>query len=162
MRCGYRLRVSGLLAAAGLGAFVGGCAQRRAAERFATGHIPNHQTILIARHPLNRDQCIAFPDDPDAPHVSASKKHRVKWVLTREPLGSTLLIEFGGAVPPFKDIQCKEDECVSGPARKEAAPKDFDSDYKNSIPYQYTCTITSPKASGQAPAKGDPTVMVDF
>ena len=161
MRCGYRLRVSGLLAAAALGAFVAGCAQRRAAERFAGDHTPNNQTILITTSSYG--QCIAFPDFPDAPHVSANKKHRVKWVLTRVPLGSTLTIDFAGAVQPFQgQMQCTDDECVSGPARKEAAPKDFDPDYKNSISYEYTCTIKPPKASGQAPAKGDPTVMVDF
>ncbi len=164
MRWSYRFRISGLLAAAGLGAFASGCAHRSGAEFFTSrAHIPNNQTVLVTRNPLNSDQCVAFPDDPDAPHVSASKKHRVKWVLTLEPLGSTLSIEFTGALQPFKvPIPCKEDECTSGPARKEAAPKDFDPAYKNSIPYSYTCVITPPPESGQAPAKGDPTVMVDF
>lgn len=163
MRWSYRLRVSGLLAAAVLGAFASGCAHRRGAEVFAKGtRIPTNETVLVTRSSLT-GQCIAFPDDPDAPHVSASGKHRVKWVLTQVPLGSTLSIQFPGAVQPFKDpIPCKEDECVSGPARKEAAPKDFDPNYKNSIPYSYTCVITPPPEGGQAPTKGDPTVMVDF
>lgn len=131
-------------------------------KRFAKdASTPTNQGILIRRNDAIPDRCEAFPDKPDAPHVSHSMKHHITWVLVGEPDGTQLEIEFdAGPVVPFKNVDCHQgDICRSGKIEMAAAPKHSGD---KAFEYHYSCKITPPTESGKPVAKSDPTVMVDF